>query len=418
MSFLSGAGGAVSGAGDALESNPITGLYGMQLKTVGAGMGLAGGMLGGIGNTDPNAGGAGLMSVTTPEQARVLFDQQQAALQRQRNFVDALQGQNGIQNQSDVYGQQQALATTLNQQAQGQGPNPAQAALAQQTSNNIAQQNALMAGQRGASQNAGLLARQSAMQGGNLQQQAVGQGATMQANQQIAAQQQLQQQQAMLGNTAQNQIQNYGTAAGNLSNSQLGLQANVLGETAARNNANVGQAGVNAQIAQGNAKNQAGMFGGLMNAMGPALQMFGGSSSGSSALGGLGAGVGGGAAASGGLMAGAGEGAGTAMSVAALAAHGGMATSHGMSTPGYASGGTVNGPRSNVGSFLSKAMPMRQGGAVPGQAKVQGDSEKNDTVPAMLSPGEVVIPRHIMQGKNAPEAAARFVAACLAKGGQ
>lgn len=38
-----------------------------------------------------------------------------------------------------------------------------------------------------------------------------------------------------------------------------------------------------------------------------------------------------------------------------------------------------------------------QGGHVPGKAKVQGNSPRNDTVPAMLSPGEVVIPRTVAQ---------------------
>lgn len=48
------------------------------------------------------------------------------------------------------------------------------------------------------------------------------------------------------------------------------------------------------------------------------------------------------------------------------------------------------------------------GGEVPGKAKVFGDDEKNDTVPAVLSPGEVVIPRSIAHD---PDAAADFVRA-------
>lgn len=40
-----------------------------------------------------------------------------------------------------------------------------------------------------------------------------------------------------------------------------------------------------------------------------------------------------------------------------------------------------------------KIHDLRDGGSVPGKAKVKGDSPKNDTVPAMLSPGEVVVPR-------------------------
>ena len=46
------------------------------------------------------------------------------------------------------------------------------------------------------------------------------------------------------------------------------------------------------------------------------------------------------------------------------------------------------------------------GGPVPGKAKVPGDSPKNDTVPAVVSPGEVVLPRSI---SHDPEAAKAFV---------
>ncbi len=63
------------------------------------------------------------------------------------------------------------------------------------------------------------------------------------------------------------------------------------------------------------------------------------------------------------------------------------------------------------------AMAASQGAVVPGKAKVKGDSLKNDTVPAVLSPGEIVIPRSIAQGKDAPKRAAEFVAKVLAKNG-
>lgn len=36
---------------------------------------------------------------------------------------------------------------------------------------------------------------------------------------------------------------------------------------------------------------------------------------------------------------------------------------------------------------------MSRGGYVPGEAEVSGDSKSNDTVPARLSPGEIVVPR-------------------------
>ena len=41
------------------------------------------------------------------------------------------------------------------------------------------------------------------------------------------------------------------------------------------------------------------------------------------------------------------------------------------------------------------------------------DNEKNDTIPAMLSPGEIVIPRSVVNAPNAPMAAAKFVQALL-----
>lgn len=41
----------------------------------------------------------------------------------------------------------------------------------------------------------------------------------------------------------------------------------------------------------------------------------------------------------------------------------------------------------------------RNGGVVPGQANVPGDSPKNDTVKAMLSPNEIVVPRSLADSK-------------------
>lgn len=69
---------------------------------------------------------------------------------------------------------------------------------------------------------------------------------------------------------------------------------------------------------------------------------------------------------------------------------------------------------SSVGSFItgsesSSGIPIigpiwdevtswfADGGMVPGAAAVSGDSLRNDTVPAMLSPGELVVPRSVMQ---------------------
>jgi hypothetical protein len=51
----------------------------------------------------------------------------------------------------------------------------------------------------------------------------------------------------------------------------------------------------------------------------------------------------------------------------------------------YADGGVVH----------DHAICMKLGAYVPGHAKVEGDSEENDTVDAKLSPGELVIPRSV-----------------------
>lgn len=64
------------------------------------------------------------------------------------------------------------------------------------------------------------------------------------------------------------------------------------------------------------------------------------------------------------------------------------------------------------------AMSMETGGTVPGQAKVKGDSLKNDKVPAMLSPKEIVLPRSITMSPDAPEKAKAFVAAIMARNGK
>jgi hypothetical protein len=53
------------------------------------------------------------------------------------------------------------------------------------------------------------------------------------------------------------------------------------------------------------------------------------------------------------------------------------------------------------------ATNFKAGGIVPGQARVAGDSPKNDTVPARLSPGEVVLPRSVTQH---PSQLAKFLA--------
>lgn len=71
----------------------------------------------------------------------------------------------------------------------------------------------------------------------------------------------------------------------------------------------------------------------------------------------------------------------------------------------------------SVGGHPSLGAALRAGGSVPGKAAVRGDSYSNDTVPAVLSPGEIVLPRSVTQSKDPAKHAAAFVAAIKKRGG-
>lgn len=58
---------------------------------------------------------------------------------------------------------------------------------------------------------------------------------------------------------------------------------------------------------------------------------------------------------------------------------------------------------------------LAHGAEVAGRAKYRGDTRSNDTVPAMLSPGEIVLPRSVAQSPDAPDKAKRFVEAIKSK---
>ncbi len=214
-----------------------------QLHTMGA---QAGQGINGLGGIMKDAAGA----FTTLNQY-----QAQAPTIQNQNFQPRIQGLQGQQNQ--VYSQQQNLAQQLLNQSQGRGPNPAQAQLAQNTGQNVANQSALMASQRGAGSNVGLMARQAALQGANTQQNAIGQAAT------LGAQQQLQ---------AQNQLSGL---YGNLANQSLQGESIQQGGQAAQNTAvTTGQLGaqnINANIAGSNAAALNGTAGGISNALGGGL---------------------------------------------------------------------------------------------------------------------------------------------------
>lgn len=197
----------------------------------------------------------------------------------QNALLAALQTQNGIGNQNSIYNQMQGTANQYQNIANGNGPNPALAQLAQTTGQNVAQTGALMAGQRGAGSNVGLLARQIGQQGAATQQAAVGQGATLAAQQQLAGLQGLQTQQSNLANLSTQQIGQQQTAAQNAANTALGNQANAFGLQSNINTTNAG-------IAAGNQKAQAGLIGGVLGSVGAASGSAGGSGSASAAGGG------------------------------------------------------------------------------------------------------------------------------------
>lgn len=348
---------------------------------------------------------------------------------------------NGLQ--ANNIAQEQSLQQQLINQGNGQGPNPAQAALNQATGNNIASQAALMANQRGGSANAGLIARQAAQQGANTQQQAVGQGATLQAQQQLAAQQGAAALQGQIGN----QITNQQSA----NNQLLGIGAGATNTQNANLVSNYGQAqGINAQAAQNNANANGQTFSGLLN-------------SGSDLLSSLfadGGKVGSPESykhldvmhyADGGSVSWAGQflnsspdqqasfatpssgavaqpasatlappappksssdsgGGGGVMSLLALLSKGGETKP---AVKSMVSPGEKILPPDKVNS----PNPLKDAKEVPGKASVKGNSLKNDTVPADLPVGAIVLPRSVTQAKDAPSRAAAFVQAIQAKQG-
>lgn len=77
-----------------------------------------------------------------------------------------------------------------------------------------------------------------------------------------------------------------------------------------------------------------------------------------------------------------------------------------------ASSGMFGGLLNGVGGIGAAALGAAHGAVVPGKAKVPGDSKKNDTVDAKLSPGEIVVPR---SKADDPKKAAEFVTAIIGK---
>ena len=313
-----------------------------------------------------------------------------------QNFAPQIANLQGQQQQA--YNQQQNLAQALLAQSQGKGPNPALAQLYQTTAQNVQQQAALAASQRGASSNPALIARQAAQTGAQAQQQAADQAATLGAQQQLAAQQQL------------------GGVYNNTANQALQGQSIEQGAQSAQNNAidtaSLGAQGINANVAAQNTSTKAGVEGGIFNALG------GGASS---------------LFYKGGKVQKLADGGDVEDNEKPVNDDIGIAN-FGQSSPASnlpapwqnpttdpfasSSGGKSGG---GGGGIMSLAALLSKGGQVPfskkylkggkveGKAEVEGDSPKNDTQPALLSPGEEVLPRSVTMAEDAPEKAKEFV---------
>lgn len=426
------------------------------------------GLAGGLGLTNQaNLGAANIQPGTNAAQLNASYGDVQQGLANQRGLANTL-----IPQASGAVNNQGLLASQLVNQIQGNGPSVAQNQLNQATGQNIANQAALMASARGASNNPALIARQAAEQGANISQNAAGQAATLRAQEQIAAQNNL-------ANLSANQIAQSGQAANNLTSAQQAEQNILQYANAANNNANVSmQNNLNSNAAQIGAANQ-GVAGGLLGGI---------LSGGSSVLGGLGKVFG---------LAEGGEVPSDDSSTKVLKENyhespkhgymklfadggnvimgnpisGGIAPAQSFAgnwlvTPNY--GGQIdNTPISNLGnadtgkdlqksisdsgSSLGKAIKGKpdefeqfkdvdptlqaEGGTINSRkhlaakggkvkansakekAEVKDNSYKNDKIPALLSEGEIVLPRTVTKHPNAPEMAAEFVRRTIAKKG-
>ncbi len=422
---------AITGGIKNIAKNPLSPeslLSGGAMLTGGALGGIPGALVGGAVANGLGPGEAGpahdidsaLMHTITGKQVDDQYANVEKGLGGQQAFLSALQGQNGIQNQSNVFNQMQGIAN-------GTGANPAQAMLNNSTGQNVANQAAIMASARGAGANPALMARQAAMQGANIQQDAAGQAAALQAQQQIAA---LNNMQGIAGQ----QVTNQGQATNAFSNAAQGAYGQTQNAAANFNNNITGLQGQQVQAEENDKKREANIIGGITGGLGSVFGMK----------------------AEGGIVDKVKE-AFTAPPISTpkdkqkqVAPVNQEEAKKFMKSFGYANGGPVSGPQSGFARHMSgiKApLPMAEGGkvpllvspgekildpkdvkqvakgadplaiakTVPGKPKVTGakNSYANDTVPTSEEEGSIVLPRSVTQAKNAPEKAKAFVAAIM-----
>jgi len=399
---------------------------GLQHFDTGGLAGQAGNLLG----INDNYTASALTPGTSSTQLNNAYQGVQNDLGQSYNQSQALNG--GVQAGAN---QQAALAQQLQAQANGQGPNVAQNQLNQATGANVANQAALMAGQRGSSSNVGLLARQSAQQGAATQQNAAGQAATLGAQQQLAAQ-------SALGNLSAQQIAQGQSSLQNDMNAQQGEQSILQQANSNYNTATNNQSQINASVNAANQQASNGLLSGLSGAVSGVTGMIG-------SLFAQGGQVGAPQSAVGRFLNDNSSSQTSSMSqnLSQSSQKLGQNIANAFnsissnSTPSFSKQNnsipkeaasimdTSSAPQmmSAMGDSMmmaAKGGPVKQmqakGGKVKAdtkeeKAKVKGNSYSNDTIPAMLSEGEIVLPREVTQHPNAPEMAAEFVRQTLAK---
>lgn len=343
------------------------------------------------------------------------INQTQGQIGATQGQIGAAQGQIAQGNQAynsaqaALQNQGGSALNLLQQAALGNSPSAAQAQLQSGLDQTIATQRALA----NSGNVSGMVSNQKEAldNAANLTQQSSNQAAQLRANQQVAAQ-------GLYGTQATNYAAQAGQNAGvatNLANAQTGvagaantlagtqanvagLQQNALGQqlTAGQNYAALQNSDTTAagNIGLGLAQSQQSAYNANQAALGAAI---GGVASGAGAAGAalagaapaaasfLGSGSGGGSAFNG----------GTLPSEMTPADVGGLTTEAGPAAVLAYKGGIVPSGITNHqnGNFVHRhATNYDVGGRVPGQPKKPGNHIENDTVPAVVSPGELIIP--------------------------
>lgn len=264
------------------------------------------------------------------------YQQQQAQINQQAqnlmNQGNQLAGyaNNGAQGQTAA--QQQALVQALQNQAAGNGPSVSQAMLQNALQANMANTNALAASQRG-NTNAALANRMAMQQNAQSAQQAAANAVVGKQQEQLNAQNQLG---STLSGMRSQDIQN----AENYNN--LGMNYNNLANTYTNTGLSAAGMGLNYNNLAQNYQNMG------LQAANSNMQS----------------------------------------QTDANKINAGIAQSNTESQNKLTGGILQSG-----GSLGVAALAAAHGGRIPGKAPVKGDSSQNDTVHAMLSPGEIVVPR-------------------------